>query len=179
MNKPRGIIVFGANASGKSTVGRELARILNFKYMRHQDYHFEETEIPYTVERSREDCLSLLLADMEKHGSFVLSAVTGDLGGTIPQYYELAVYVSAPHELRMKRLEQRAYERHGERIREGGDMYEQHLKFVDFVASRPQSRIEQWAETLTCPIIHIDGTEDWHTNAAYVAEQYLKNGGQT
>ena len=174
INRPRGIIVFGANASGKSTVGRELARILNFKYMRHQDYHFEESEIPYTVERSREDCLSLMLADIEKYGSFVLSAVTGDFGNMIPQYYELAVYVSAPLEIRMKRLEQRAYERHGERIRKGGDMYEQHLKFTDFVASRPLSRIEQWAETLTCLIIRIDGTEDWRANAEYVAEQYLK-----
>ena len=173
MKKPHGIIVFGANGSGKTTLGRELACILNFKHMDIEDYHFEKSEIPYTVERSSEDCLNLMLADIKKHGSFVISAVTGDFGGTIPRLYELAVFISAPIELRIKRIEQRAYERHGERIRKGGDMHEQHLKFIDFVASRSLLSVEQWAETLVCPVIHIDGTVDWRTNAANIAEQFM------
>lgn len=177
MNKPHGIIVFGANGSGKTTLGRELAHILNFKHMDHEDYHFEKAQIPYTAVRPYEDCLSLMLADMEKYRSFVLTAVTGDFGETIPTFYDLAVYISAPLGLRMERIEQRAYKQHGERIHQGGDMYEQHLKFIHFVASRPLSRIEQWAETLTCPIIHIDGTDDWHTNATNIANRfYVRNG---
>lgn len=172
MSNPHGIIVFGANGSGKTTLGRELARILNFKHMDIEDYHFEKSEIPYTVERSREECLSLMLADIEKHRSFVITAVTGDFGDTIPLLYELGVFISAPIELRMKRIEQRIYEQHGERIRKGGDMYERHIQFVNFVASRPLSRIEQWAGTLVCPVIRVDGTEDWRTNAANIAEQF-------
>jgi len=170
MNTPHGIIVFGANGSGKSTLGRELANILNFKHMDIEDYHFKKSEIPYTVERSHEGCLNLMLADIKKHRSFVISAVTGDFGNSILQLYELAVFISAPIELRIKRIEQREYEKHGERIRKGGDMYEQHLKFVDFVASRSLSEIEQWGETLECPVIRIDGAEDWRTDAAYIAE---------
>ena len=115
-----------------------------------------------------------MLADIEKSRGFVISAVIGDFGEEIESLYDIAVYVEAPFEIRIKRLEQRAYERHGERIRKGGDMYKQHLMFVDFVASRPLTRIEQWAETLTCLIIRIDGTEDWRVNAEYVAEQYSK-----
>ena|GEM_PF-925053 len=170
MSNPHGIIVFGANGSGKSTLGRELAHILKFKHMDIEDYHFEKSDIPYTVERSSESCLSLMLADIETYGSFVLSAVTGDFGDKIPQFYELAVFISAPIELRIKRIEQRAYERHGERIRKGGDMYERHLKFVDFVSSRTLSGIEQWADSLSCPIIHVDGTVDWRTNAANIKQ---------
>lgn len=75
---PNGILVFGANGSGKSTIGRELARVLNYKYMDHEDYHFFKSEIPYTAERSREECLSFMLADINEYGSFVLCAVTGD-----------------------------------------------------------------------------------------------------
>jgi len=172
MSKPHGIIVFGANGSGKTTLGRELARVLNFKHMDIEDYYFEKSEIPYTVERPREDCLKLMLADIEKHRSFVLSAVTGDFGDIISQYYELAVYLSAPLDTRIERIKQRSYEKFGERIREGGDMYEQHLSFVDFASSRSLTPIEQWAETLSCPIIHVDGTEDWRTTAARIAGQY-------
>lgn len=174
MCKPHGIIVFGANGSGKTTLGRELARILNFKHMDIEDYHFEKSEIPYTVERSPEDCLNLMLADIEKYRSFVITAVTGDFGDTIPHLYELAIYISAPIELRVKRVNQRAYEQYGERICKGGDMYEQTLKFSNFVASRPLSRIEKWGETLTCPVISIDGTMDWRVNAANIAKQFYR-----
>lgn len=81
MDKPQGIIVFGANGAGKTTLGRELARVLHFFHMDIEDYHFEKSEIPYTVERPREDCINLMLADIKRYGSFVLSACTGDFGG--------------------------------------------------------------------------------------------------
>jgi len=174
MNNPHGIIIFGANGSGKTTLGRELARILNFKHIDHEDYAFEKSDIPYAIKRSREDCINLMLADIERHLSFVLSAVTGDFGDIIPQYYKLAVYLSAPKETRIERIKQRAYEQHGERIHKGGDMYDQHLDFVNFVAVRSLSPIEQWAETLNCPVIEVAGTKDYHSNAMRIAEHYNK-----
>ena len=170
----RGIIVFGANGSGKSALGRELARALHFKHMDIEDYHFLESEIPYTVARTREDCLRVMLADIEKYCSFVISAVIGDFGEEISSMYTLAVFISAPLEIRIERVKQRVYEQHGERIREGGDMYEQHLKFVDFVASRSLSIIEQWAETLVCPVIHVDGTKSISENTQIVVEKYVR-----
>ena len=156
-NEPCGIIVFGANGSGKTTLGRELARVMRFKHMDIEDYHFADSEIPYTVERSREECLSLMLADIEKYRSFVISAVTGDFGDTITSFYKLAVCVEAPIELRMKRIKQRAYDLHGRRVLPGGDMYEQNMKFLDFAAARSLSGIEEWAKTLACPVIRVDG----------------------
>ena len=173
MSNPQGIIVFGANGSGKTTLGRELARRLNFKHMDIEDYHFEKSNIPYTVERSRENCIRLMLADIEKHKSFVISAVTGDFCETIEQFYKLAVYITAPHELRMERIKRRSYEQHGTRIQKDGDMYHQHQRFIDFAASRSLSRIDQWAETLACPIIQIDGTVDWRINAAHIAQRFI------
>ncbi|UWG97534.1 MAG: AAA family ATPase [Candidatus Dehalobacter alkaniphilus] len=170
---PRGIIVFGANGSGKSSLGRELARVLGFKNMDIEDYHFVKSGIPYTVERTREDCLNLMLSDIKEYRLFVISAVTGNFGEEISSMYELAVFMSAPLEIRIERIKQRACEQHGERIREGGDMYEQHLKFVDFVESRSLSKIGQWAETLVCPIIHVDGTKPISENAEMIVKQYL------
>jgi len=168
MNNPQGIIIFGANGSGKTTLGRELARILNYKHMDIEDYHFENSEIPYTVVRSREDCINLMLADIEKYRSFVLTAVTGDFGDKIVPLYTHAVYISAVQALRMERIKKRAFDKHGSRILKGGDMYEQEQKFFNFVASRPISKIEQWAETLTCPVICVDGGEDWCDNAVKI-----------
>ena len=119
MDTPHGIIVFGANGSGKTTLARELARILSYKHIDIEDYAFEEAEIPYSKPRPRDECISLMLADVEKYGKFVFSTCVGDWGDVIPQFYRLAVLVSVP-----------------------------------------LSRIEQWAETLTYPVICTDGRED-------------------
>ena len=178
MNKLYGIIVFGTNGSGKTTLGRELARFLNFNHIDHEKYAFNESEIPYTNPRSGEECIDMMLADIEKHGSFVISAVTGDFGKKIVQLYKLAVFMSVPHELRIERIKQREIERYGNRVLEGGDMYEQTQKFYDFIATRPLARIEKWAESLICPIIHMDGTNDYRQATADIANRFYMEIGQ-
>ena len=172
MEKPCGIIVFGANGVGKTTLGRELARILSFRHMDIEEYYFEKAEIPYTKLRTREECERLMLADVRKYRKFVISTVVGNLGDTIPQFYELAVHISVPYDLRMERVKRRSFEQYGSRILEGGDMYEKEQKFFDFVASRTLTQIDEWAKTLACPVIRVDGTTDWRYNALGVVEQY-------
>lgn len=178
MNKPHGIIVFGPNGSGKTTLGRELARILGFLHMDHEAYHFAPSDIPYTAERPRAECLRLMRADIEKHRAFVLSAVTGDFGDTIPRLYELGVYLTAPLALRMQRIAQREQGRHGDRLLKGGDMQAQHRRFLDFAAARPLSKIDQWAQTLPCPVVRIDGAQDFRTNAAAIAARFYDETGR-
>jgi 8-oxo-dGTP pyrophosphatase MutT (NUDIX family)/thymidylate kinase len=174
MTRPHGIIVFGANGAGKTTLARELACILNFKHMDIESYAFEPSEIPYTAPRSREDCARLMLADIERYGEFVISAVTGEFGAEITAMYDLAVFLEVSAEIRVRRVEQREYEKHGKRILAGGDMYEQHVKFMDFAASRSLTQIERYAETLPCPVLRVDGRVDCRTNASSVAEFYIK-----
>ena len=174
MNEPKGIIIFGANGSGKTTLGREVARILDFKRMDVEDYYFRDVEIPYSDSRSKDEVISLMIADIEKHRTFVISGVTGDYGDIIPRYYRLAVHMSAPHDLRIERVKQRAFDKFGERVLEGGDMYESEQKFFDFVAVRPLYKIDEWAKTLSCPVIHIDGAVDWRVNAMTIAEKWRK-----
>jgi len=172
MSNPYGIIVFGLNGSGKTTLGHELARILNFKHMDHEAYAFKEAEIPYADPCSHEECIALMLADIERYHSFVISAVTGNFGEKITSMYTMAVYITVPLEICIKRVKQRDDERYGARVREGGDMHESRRKFVDFVASRSLAPIEQWAQKLTCPNICVDGTLDWNVNAAAIAQRF-------
>lgn len=172
MTKPHGILIFGANGSGKTTLGRELAHILNFKHIDHEDYAFEKSVIPYTVAIPREKCTELMLEDIKKSYGFILSAVTGDFGKEMELLYDLAVYMEAPIDVRVKRVERRGYEQHGERVLEGGDMYEQHKRFVEFVAAHPLSGVEEYANTLNCPIIRANGTADYRRTAAYIVDYY-------
>jgi hypothetical protein len=51
-------------------------------------------------------------------------------------------------------------------------MYERERKFIDFVTTRPLEPIEHWIETLACPVMHIDGTDDYKAATAKIAEKY-------
>jgi len=170
--KTRGILIFGANGSGKTTLARALAQALGFFFMDIETYHFAESAIPYTAERPPEERLARMLADIGRHGDFVLSAVTGDFGGGIQDMYALAVYLSAPLGLRLARVRERALAQHGARVLPGGDMHAQQDSFNDFVAARPLQRIEHYAEALTCPVIYLAGERAVDVNVAAVVTRF-------
>ena len=51
-----GIILFGASGAGSTTLGKEVARRLNFQFLDIDDYLWcWNTAIPLTVVRSREE----------------------------------------------------------------------------------------------------------------------------
>lgn len=167
-----GIVIYGANGSGKTTLGLELAQALNFKHMDVEAYYFEKADIFYANPRSKDEVIRLMLDDIEKHGSFVFSGVTGDYGEKIVSMYKLAFFLSAPIELRMERIKNRAIDKHGKRALPGGDMYEDRAKFIEFARTRDLSVIDKWANTLTCPIIHLDATKPVNINLNEIIRVY-------
>lgn len=170
----KGIIVFGLNGSGKSTLGRVLADSLDYKHMDIEDYYFIESDIPYTLERTRDEYLSLMLEDIKEHENFVLSAVNGNFGEEISSLYKLAVFIEVPYEIRVDRVQQRSIDKFGDRVKKGGDMYESEKKFLEFVKMRTLTSVEKWSETLDCKIIHIDGTKKIIDNVELIMDVYLK-----
>ena len=174
MSNPGGIVVCGLNGSGKTTLGRELASILGLYRVDVEDYWFDDAEIPYSKPRELWQVAELMLADIRERGDFVLSGVTGNYGSEIPSFFKLAVRLDAPLDLRMKRLAQRAYEKFGERVRPGGDMFEQECVFMEMAAWRRESRVDNWLETLSCPVIRLDGAQDFRVSAEIVAAEWRK-----
>mgnify|MGYP000915209234 CR=1 FL=1 len=174
MSKPHGIILLGANGSGKSTLGRELASVLNFAHFDVEDYYFYRTEVPYTAERPHHERNELMLSDMKKYGSYVVSGDVSGWGDEFLSAFELAVLLKTPKDIRMKRIEEREYARWGDRVLEGGDMYESQQNFRSFVANRDIAELEQRAEKYPCPVIELDSTDDMHINIAKIVEHYQR-----
>jgi len=178
MSNPHGIIVFGASGSGCTTLGRELARLLNFEHFDTDDYFFVPTDPPFTQERSLHERVALLCSAIK--GNFVLSGCIREWGNAFDSMLSMAVFVKTPTEVRLQRLEKREYERYGDRIRPGGDLYNRHQKFIEYVATydgggmdtRSLASQEAWASTLVCPIVYVNGAIDWHENAKSVAVQF-------
>lgn len=186
MSKPHGIIVFGASGSGTTTLGRELAQILRFKHVDADDFFWAESAIPFTVKRPREERFALLLAAIDGERGFVLSGSICGWDEPILPLLDLAVFVSTPTEIRIDRLRKRELAQFGERILPGGDMEQSHNEFLEWAASydaggtdqRSRALHEQWAQSLRCPVIRVDGTEDVRKTAATLAAQFYTKPGE-
>jgi len=181
VDKPHGIIVFGASGSGCTTLGRELARLLNFEHFDTDDYFFEINNPPFEMtERPLNERIALLRPLLLK-SHFVLSGCIREWDGAFDSMLSMAVFLITPAEMRIERAENREFNRNGERIKLGGDLYVQHRKFIDYIATydnggmetRSLASQEAWANRLTCPVVRADGTLDWRRNAENIANQFL------
>lgn len=47
----------------------------------------------------------------------------------------------------MQRVKNRSFQKFGKRMLLGGDLHEQEEKFFDFVKSRPENTVEEWAQS--------------------------------
>ncbi len=59
----------------------------------------------------------------------------------------------------------------GNRMLPGGDLYEREEAFFDMVSARTEYYVEEWIQTLRCPILRVDGTKTIKDNVALIVEQ--------
>ena len=154
----RGILIVGLNGAGKTTLGRVLADALGWFRMDVEDYFFTPADNPYAVSRTKDEVRQLMLADIERHGRFVLSSVSGDWGEALAARVGAVVVLDAPLETRLVRIDRRSVARFGSRVMPGGDMYDQERRFRDFATARSERIIEDWLETVKVPILRLDAT---------------------
>lgn len=171
-----GIIVCGLNGSGKSTLGKRLSEHLSFHFIDSEDLFFSnaQSQLAYSKPRSREEAKALLMNEVNEHENFVFAAVKGNYGEEILPYYKFAVLIDVPKEIRLERVKNRSFMKFGERMLPGGDLYEQEKAFFDMVSTRTENGVEEWAQTLNCPVLRIDGTKAIDENIICITEQVRK-----
>ena len=176
----KGIIIFGAMGTGKTTLGRKLAQLLKFHHFDLDDYLFRwDTEIPFTVINSKENRTERLLSDIAKYPHFVMSGQMWSIRKSFEPLFDLGVFITAPTEIRMERVCSRETSRWGNRILPDGDMYKIHQESLfitkQYDTGEPPEpclkRDEQWTTELPCPVLRIDGTKSIAENALWLAEQ--------
>lgn len=165
-----GIIVCGLNGAGKSTLGKALARELNFYFIDNEDLFFPKTDPDYIYAspRSKEEVEKLLLSEVKGHENFVFASVIGDYGEAVYPYFQYAVLIDVPKDVRIQRVKNRSFQKFGNRMLSGGDLYEQEERFFDFIKSRPEDTVEKWLQHLSCSVIRVDGTKPIEDNIAFV-----------
>lgn len=156
-----GIVVCGLNGCGKSTLGRALAEKTGFHFIDNENLYFPGRKAgdPYAQPSSREEAERLLMDEVRGHDDFVFAAVKGDYGNEIIPMYSCAVVIKVPGEIRRQRIRNRSFQKFGQRMLAGGDLYEQEESFFRMAESRQEDYVEGWLETLDCPVIRVDGTK--------------------
>lgn len=164
MALPVRIHVFGASGSGTTTLGRKIAERLDVRFFDSDDYFWQPSEPPFTVQRSREERSALLLRDVNSASEWVLSGSMIGWGDTLVSEFTLAVYLRVDPELRMRRLLARERERYGVRVEFGGDMHEQSKTFIEWARRYDTAGFEQrshtlhqfWMKSLPCKVLRIE-----------------------
>ena len=177
---PRGIIIFGSAGSGKTTLGKIVARQLKVPYFDIDDYIWRKyTAIPFTVMYSRGEKASRLMEAISEHERFVMAGSMDSFNAPFVPLFDLAVHMTADPQVRVARLHERELAVFGNRILEGGDMYEEHRRFLDS-ASRYESDGSpclkthlDWAAALPCEVLYLNGEDSLNENSNLIVETYI------
>ena len=168
-----GIIICGLNGAGKSTLGRALAEKLDFHFIDIEELFFTgaDPDHPYTNPRPRREAEGLLSGRIKAHENFILASVTGNYGQDITSFFKYAVFVDVARKIRLQRVKSRSFEKFGDRILPGGDLYEQEEQSFRAVEAVAEDAVEKWARSLSCPVIRIDGTKPTAENVDLIIRQ--------
>lgn len=173
------IHIYGASGSGTSTLGKKICDELGYKFMDTDDYYWLPSNPKYTYRRPVEERLELMKNDISKADNAVISGSLTDWGDELIPLFTLAVRLETETNIRIDRLRKREKASFGNRIDVGGDMYQNHLDFIEYAKAydnggleiRSKASHDEWQRLLLCKQIVLNGADNLDYNFLKVKEQ--------
>ncbi|WP_407113505.1 hypothetical protein [Bradyrhizobium sp. LMG 9283] len=165
--KSRRIHLMGASGAGVTTLGRALAGQLALPHHDSDDYFWLPTVPPYQRTRPTADRLRLMREMFLPRCDWVLSGSVTGWGEELASYFDLVVFVTTPHEIRLKRLRDREAAHFGaDAVAPGGWRHDETADFVEWAShyeagdreGRSLAKHEAWLAGLPCPVVRVDGS---------------------
>lgn len=133
------------------------------------DYYWLPTDPPFQRKRPIPERLRLLRESLESAPSWALSGSLCSWGDSLVPMFDVVVFLTLDHDVRMERLKRREIGRYGAaRIAPGGDLHGTHVEFMDWASrydsagSEQRSRVshEEWLATLpaSCTLVRLDSS---------------------
>mgnify|MGYP004684081617 FL=1 len=174
-----GIIIIGPSGSGKTTLGKIAARKLGYPYFDVDDYIWKQnTDSPYTQMYTRDEKISRLSNDIAPYEHFVMAGSMSSFHYAFDEMFEMMVILYVSPDIRIERVHKRAIERFGERVLEGGDMYEAHMRFLndnrryEEDGSPNMREQKEWMENMSCVKIELDGAAELEKSADIIVNNW-------
>ena len=190
----RGFSIFGAIGVLFSTLTHALAKQTGYFEMDAEDYYFPEQrasriwalendsiidteylgKLTFSNPRTKNEVQTAIMEDIEAHPKFILASVTMNWSDEILSNIDIAFWVQAPLEERLRRIRAREEKRFGVRVLDGGDMYTQQAEFRKVVENRDSKSVEESAKKLSCHVIVLDGALPVAKNLEKMLEEVIK-----
>ncbi|WP_371347299.1 adenylate kinase [Ancylobacter sp. IITR112] len=162
--QPR-LYVMGASCSGVSTLGNIVAGRLGLPHLDVDAFYWMPSDPPYSQKRPPEDRVRLIAQKQAEAEGWVLTGSFIGWGDALIRGVDLIVFLVTPTPIRLQRLDAREVERHGARIRPGGDMHDAHLAFRQWASryddptfeGRNLAQHERWLEQQSAPVLRLQG----------------------
>ena len=161
------IHIVGASGAGTTTLGQALECEYSYKWLDTDGFFWAPTDPPFVKSLPHEERVKLMTEAMQEHPKCVISGSLCGWGDVFIPKFDLVVFVDTPTDIRIRRLEKREAERFGERIHKGGDMYENHIEFIEWAKSydtgsldmRSRALHKKWLADCPCTVLCVDGTK--------------------
>jgi len=161
------IHIFGSSGSGTTTLARAICERFGFKMIDIDDVFWEETDPPFTVKRKEAERIEIIETILHQHEKVVMSGAFVGWGDVFISRLDLAVYLHLPLDVRIERVMHREAKRFGDRVMPGGDLYQQHLEFLEWIQeydhgdiqTRSKKQHQAWMKKLACPVIKIEAVK--------------------
>jgi len=172
------IHIYGASGSGTSTLGREISKRLGYVFLDTDDFFWKRTNPMYSEKRSPEEAVTMIFEKIRTLDQVVLCGSLVDWGDELIKEFTLAVRLDTETKVRLHRIKEREYEKFGARILPEGDMYEQHLRFLEWAGKydtgsahmRSREKHDQWQKLLPCPQLNLSGEDPLEKNVEKIED---------
>ena len=176
---PKGIMIIGPSGSGKTTLGIEVAKRIDLPFFDVDDFIWrKDTPEPYTIMYSREEKISGLKNAIMPYEHFVMAGSMSSFHEAFDEYFDLMVFLYVDPDIRVQRISERALRRFGDRVAEGGDMYESNRKFIEYNRSyetdgSPNLKEQRaWMNSLSCRKLELDGADSIEKNTDLIIREW-------
>lgn len=157
------INVFGSSGSGSTTLARNIAREYKYYHIDVDDCLWEDTDPPFSERRDDEEAKAILLKEITKAENIVISGSLVGFGDDIKKMISLFVFINLDINVRIARINKREEKRFKNRVLPGGDLYQKHLDFLEWVSNyetnpeyiRSRKQHLLWLEDVNVPVLKV------------------------
>lgn len=175
-SKKNVIHIFGASGSGTSTLGKYISEQLDYTFIDTDDYFWLPTDVPFTKARQQKERIEMLKRDINNNKNVVISGFLVGWADEIIPLITLAIRLVTSSDVRLKRINEREFNKYGNRILPQGDMYEQYWKFIERASKyddgdytvRSKKLHDLWQEKLNCKIAVLSGEDSLKHNCEII-----------
>ncbi|MDA3931660.1 MAG: shikimate kinase [Tenericutes bacterium] len=157
------INIFGSSGSGTTTLAETIAKNYHFKHIDVDDLMWKNTDPPFTVRRDNLVIKELIQLALKDNENAVISGSIVNIFDELKSEIDLFIYMNLDIDTRIRRINEREIRRFGKRILPGGDLYQNHQAFLQWVSDyehnpdnlRSRRQHLSWLDNVQVPVLRI------------------------